>query len=74
MKTLGKRALISVGWGGLGGESVPDDVFLLGNVPYDWLFAKVRWSPKLTKDLGAHISDRFRWSCIMVELELWPPD
>lgn len=32
------RALISKGWGNLGGEDVPDNVFLLGNVPHDWLF------------------------------------
>ena len=32
------RALVSKGWGGIGGEDVPDNVFLLGNVPHDQLF------------------------------------
>jgi hypothetical protein len=32
------RALVSKGWGNLGGKDVPDNVFLLGNVPHDWLF------------------------------------
>ncbi|EIW85621.1 glycosyltransferase family 1 protein [Coniophora puteana RWD-64-598 SS2] len=35
------RVLLSAGWGGLGGMSVPDHVFLLGNVPHDWLFSRV---------------------------------
>jgi UDP:flavonoid glycosyltransferase YjiC (YdhE family) len=39
----GVRALVSKGWGGLGVDSVgiPDGVFMLGNVPHDWLFEKV---------------------------------
>ncbi|KAI0533803.1 hypothetical protein GGR58DRAFT_485207 [Xylaria digitata] len=39
----GVRALVSKGWGGLGADSmeVPDGVFMLGNVPHDWLFKKV---------------------------------
>lgn len=32
------RALVSKGWGKIGGEDVPDNVFLLGNVPHDQLF------------------------------------
>jgi sterol 3beta-glucosyltransferase len=32
---------VSAGWGGLGGSSIPKDVFILGNVPHDWLFPKV---------------------------------
>jgi sterol 3beta-glucosyltransferase len=35
------RALVSAGWGGLGGSSIPTNVFILGNVPHDWLFTKV---------------------------------
>ncbi|GAB1320202.1 hypothetical protein MFIFM68171_10412 [Madurella fahalii] len=44
VKLAGVRALVSKGWGGLGGDSldVPDDVFLLDNTPHDWLFPKVR--------------------------------
>ncbi|KAI1258411.1 glycosyltransferase family 1 protein [Xylariaceae sp. FL1019] len=39
----GIRALVSKGWGGLGADSmgVPDGVFMLGNVPHDWLFKHV---------------------------------
>lgn len=39
----GVRALVSKGWGGIGADDVgiPDGVFMLGNVPHDWLFEKV---------------------------------
>ena len=39
----GIRALVSKGWGGLGADDVgiPDGVFMLGNVPHDWLFKHV---------------------------------
>ncbi|KAF9009574.1 glycosyltransferase family 1 protein [Cyathus striatus] len=40
----GVRALVSAGWGGLGGMNVPSHVFILGNVPHDWLFANERVS------------------------------
>ncbi|KAK5267296.1 hypothetical protein LTR99_006483 [Exophiala xenobiotica] len=36
------RALISRGWGGMGdGMDKPDGVFMIDNVPHDWLFPKV---------------------------------
>lgn len=43
VRKIGQRALVSKGWGGLGAEDlgVPDGVFMLGNVPHDWLFTKV---------------------------------
>lgn len=41
VKRAGVRALVSKGWGGIGGESPPEGVFLLGNVPHDWLFKHV---------------------------------
>ncbi|CAG8958393.1 hypothetical protein HYFRA_00011070 [Hymenoscyphus fraxineus] len=43
VKKTGCRALVSKGWGGLGGDdlSVPEGVFMLGNVPHDWLFHHV---------------------------------
>lgn len=43
VKKTGKRALVSKGWGGLGGDAlgVPDGVFMLGNCPHDWLFKHV---------------------------------
>jgi UDP:flavonoid glycosyltransferase YjiC (YdhE family) len=43
IKKSGQRALVSKGWGGLGANSldVPDNIFMLGNVPHDWLFKRV---------------------------------
>ncbi len=43
VKKTGIRALVSKGWGGLGGDAlnVPEGVFMLGNVPHDWLFKHV---------------------------------
>lgn len=43
IRLTGVRALVSKGWGGLGGDSleIPDNVFMLGNCPHDWLFKKV---------------------------------
>lgn len=36
------RAIVSKGWGGVGGsEDVPDSIYLIGNVPHDWLFKHV---------------------------------
>jgi len=35
------RAVISSGWGGFGRRTVPDTVFVVGNIPHDWLFARV---------------------------------
>ncbi|KAG9011901.1 hypothetical protein FRB94_007337 [Tulasnella sp. JGI-2019a] len=41
VRETGVRALISAGWGGLGGSDVPENVFILGSTPHDWLFTKV---------------------------------
>ena len=42
VKKAGVRALVSKGWGGLGGEEdVPDNIFMLENTPHDWLFPRV---------------------------------
>ncbi|KAL8283480.1 hypothetical protein RQP46_005583 [Phenoliferia psychrophenolica] len=41
VKASGVRALLSIGWANLGAdlkEQVPQNIFLLGNVPHDWLF------------------------------------
>ncbi|OBT55989.1 hypothetical protein VE04_05748 [Pseudogymnoascus sp. 24MN13] len=42
-KKLGIRALVSKEWGGLRGEAltIPDNIFMLGNVPHDFLFQHV---------------------------------
>ncbi|KAL2167509.1 hypothetical protein VTG60DRAFT_1161 [Thermothelomyces hinnuleus] len=44
VKMAGVRALVSKGWGGLGGDSldVQPQVHLLDNTPHDWLFPRVR--------------------------------
>lgn len=43
VKKTGCRALVSKGWGGLGADDlgIPEGVFMLGNVPHDWLFQHV---------------------------------
>ncbi|KAG6165136.1 hypothetical protein E4U34_008399 [Claviceps purpurea] len=43
IRLAGIRALVSKGWGGLGAEDCgnPESVFMLGNVPHDWLFERV---------------------------------
>lgn len=42
VKMAGVRALVSKGWGGLGGKDIaPDNIFMLDNTPHDWLFPKV---------------------------------
>ena len=38
----GVRALVSKGWGGLGGmENTPENIYMLENTPHDWLFPRV---------------------------------
>lgn len=44
IRKTGQRALVSKGWGGMGGPDridKPDNVFMLGNVPHEWLFKHV---------------------------------
>ena len=43
VRRTGQRALVSKGWGGMGADELgkPDNVFMLGNVPHDWLFKHV---------------------------------
>ncbi|RDW66017.1 hypothetical protein BP6252_09652 [Coleophoma cylindrospora] len=43
VKKAGIRALVSKGWGGLGASELgqPKEIFMLGNVPHDWLFQHV---------------------------------
>lgn len=35
------RAVVSKGWGGLGAQQLPGNVFLIGDVPHDWVFRHV---------------------------------
>jgi hypothetical protein len=38
----GVRALVSKGWGGLGGtHDIPENIYMLDNCPHDWLFPHV---------------------------------
>ncbi|KIW92476.1 uncharacterized protein Z519_06323 [Cladophialophora bantiana CBS 173.52] len=43
VRKTGQRVLLSKGWGGMGADRlhIPDGVFMLGNVPHDWLFKYV---------------------------------
>ncbi|KAI9324470.1 hypothetical protein DFJ73DRAFT_802443 [Zopfochytrium polystomum] len=43
IKIANVRAIVSKGWGGLGGagKDVPDGVYMIGNCPHDWLFKQV---------------------------------
>ena len=41
VKKAGVRALVSKGWGGLGDDVVPENVYMLENTPHDWLFSRV---------------------------------
>lgn len=38
---IDQRAVISKGWGGLGDSTVPPNIFIIDNVPHDWLFSRV---------------------------------
>lgn len=42
VRRVGVRALVSKGWGGLGGDELdlPPRVMMLGNCPHDWLFPR----------------------------------
>ncbi|KAF2633110.1 glycosyltransferase family 1 protein [Macroventuria anomochaeta] len=42
-RKTGQRVLLSKGWGGMGADElrIPNGVFMLGNVPHDWLFKQV---------------------------------
>lgn len=42
VEQAGVRAIVSKGWGDLGGgDQVPENIFLLGDCPHDWLFKQV---------------------------------
>lgn len=43
VRITGQRVLLSKGWGGMGAEElgIPEGVFMLDNVPHDWLFKHV---------------------------------
>lgn len=41
LKQSGQRAILHTGWGGLGNQALPDDVFKIDYAPYDWLFPRM---------------------------------
>jgi sterol 3beta-glucosyltransferase len=41
VKIAGVRAIVSKGWGGVGSGDVPENIYLIGNCPHDWLFQRV---------------------------------
>ena len=41
LKQSGQRGLLAKGWGGLKSDDLPSDVFMLDEVPHDWLFPRV---------------------------------
>jgi sterol 3beta-glucosyltransferase len=42
LEKAGARGIVSDGWAHLGGEAPPPNVFLIGDAPHDWLFARCR--------------------------------
>ncbi|MEP6895845.1 MAG: glycosyltransferase, partial [Chloroflexota bacterium] len=41
LKQNGQRGILHMGWGGLGNQSLPDNVFKIDYAPYDWLFPRM---------------------------------
>ncbi|KAJ6280307.1 glycosyltransferase [Bipolaris maydis] len=41
IKLAGVRAIVSKGWGGIGTGKAPENVYMIGNCPHDWLFQHV---------------------------------
>lgn len=41
VRLSGVRAIVSKGWGGIGEGDKPDGIYLMDNVPHDWLFQHV---------------------------------
>jgi sterol 3beta-glucosyltransferase len=37
----GQRGVLSAGWGGLKKEDLPESVFMVGSIPFSWLFPKM---------------------------------
>lgn len=41
LRISGQRGILSTGWGGLIGEKVPENVFVVDSIPHKWLFRYV---------------------------------
>ncbi|KAJ1325414.1 sterol 3beta-glucosyltransferase [Microdochium nivale] len=37
----GVRAIVSRGWGKIGGDDIPENIYMVGDCPHDWLFQRV---------------------------------
>ena len=42
LEKAGARGIVSEGWAHLGSETLPPNVFLIGDCPHDWLFPRCR--------------------------------
>jgi sterol 3beta-glucosyltransferase len=42
LKASAQRAVINTGWGGLGQELLPENVYKIDYVPYRWLFPRMK--------------------------------
>ncbi|KAI0883512.1 glycosyltransferase family 1 protein [Annulohypoxylon maeteangense] len=42
VRQAGVRALVSKGWGGLGQDYIPEHIYMVDNIPHDWLFPRVK--------------------------------
>jgi UDP:flavonoid glycosyltransferase YjiC (YdhE family) len=41
LRKTGRRGILMTGWSGLGNIDLPDSIFTIADVPYDWLFPRV---------------------------------
>jgi UDP:flavonoid glycosyltransferase YjiC (YdhE family) len=41
VRQSGQRCILHMGWGGLGNQSLPDNIFKIDYVPYEWLFPRI---------------------------------
>ena len=42
LESSGQRAVLHAGWGGLGQEGLPENVFKIDYVPHSWLFPRMK--------------------------------
>jgi len=41
LRKTGQRGILMAGWSGLGNTDLPDSIYKVGDVPFDWLFTRV---------------------------------
>lgn len=42
LRRTGQRGLLHAGWAGLAQDDLPQDIFMINDAPYDWLFPRMR--------------------------------